>query len=186
MHLSSVGSYTSLKDTFASLMTNLTAHNASIFAENAKVGAFDRMCAPGSACFARADVPLVCCVRLTHDVYFFNFFQLITYHEITRILTFTPLLACSWPVRTRWQTTSISTPTPSSVRRKPRPSPPPSRRPMPRASMTSTVLPSPPDRSLSLSLSLSMSMSMSLSLSWSLSWSVSNWLCPTQQPYVRR
>jgi hypothetical protein len=43
MHLSSVGSYISLKDTFASLLTNLTAHNASIFAENAKVGAFDRM-----------------------------------------------------------------------------------------------------------------------------------------------
>ena len=51
------------------VLTNLTAHNASIFAENAKVGAFDRMRAPGSACFTRAHVP-VCCVCLTHDVYF--------------------------------------------------------------------------------------------------------------------
>ena len=186
MHLSSVGSYTSLKDTFASLMTNLTAHNASIFAENAKVWAFDRMCAPGSACFARADVPLVCCVRLTHDVYFFNFFQLITYHEITRILTFTPLLACSWPVRTRWQTTSISTPTPSSVRRKPRPSPPPSRRPMPRASMTSTVRPSRPDRSLSLSLSVHVYVPVSVSVLVSVLVCLSLALSHTTEPYVRR
>jgi hypothetical protein len=77
MHLSSVGSYESLTATFASLLTNLTAHNASIFAENAKVGAFDRMRAPGSACFTRAHVP-VCCVCLTHDVYFILFLS--NYH----------------------------------------------------------------------------------------------------------
>jgi len=66
MHLSSVGSYKSLKDTFASLEKNLTAHNASIFAENAKVWACLFMCAPGSGCFTRADVPCLVCCGLPH------------------------------------------------------------------------------------------------------------------------
>lgn len=71
MHLSSVGSYKSLKDTFSSLLTNLTAHNASIFAENEKVGAFDRMCAPGSACFTRAICPILCVVSSSRMMFSF-------------------------------------------------------------------------------------------------------------------
>jgi hypothetical protein len=75
MHLSSLGSYEYLKDTFASLVTNLTAHNASIFAENAKVVACDRMCAPGWAWLTRTDVR-VGCVCLTKRFSFLAIYRI--------------------------------------------------------------------------------------------------------------
>lgn len=47
-HMSSIDAYNSLMTTFTSLEGNLTIHNASISAENAKVAACDRICAPAA------------------------------------------------------------------------------------------------------------------------------------------
>lgn len=58
--MSSIDAYNSLMTTFTSLEGNLTIHNASISAENAKVAACDRICAPAADEGVRRMLCLVC------------------------------------------------------------------------------------------------------------------------------